>query len=95
MKTDDYTKLIDWQRNVMGNHCTICWNRNAHSQCIACGWWGYVRPGNGYQGPTEGIPSTIDCGTVAPVENPCAKRPTVGPCLKMAGHCYWRGKRML
>lgn len=36
--------MREWQRNVMGNHCTICWNHNGWTQCDACGWWGYCPP---------------------------------------------------
>ena len=37
-------RMKRWQRDIMGNHCTICWNNNGWVQCAACGWWGYVAP---------------------------------------------------
>ena len=37
-------KQIKWQREVMHNHCTICWNRNGWVQCASCGYWGFVAP---------------------------------------------------
>ena len=39
--------LVDipkWQREVMGNQCTICYGHNVLTKCGACGWWGRVAP---------------------------------------------------
>lgn len=37
-------KIQTWQRDTMGNRCTICHANNVWTACAACGWWGRVPP---------------------------------------------------